>query len=422
MKVDVIVIGGGPAGLMASIAAAEAGAKVMLLDKGKRLGQKLAISGGGRCNVTNRMPVDELIKHLPGNGKFLYSALSIYDNESIIQYFEELGIPVKEEDRGRMFPVSDSAKTVVNGLLDELTRLEVTKKTSTRVQRVLHNDESVQAEMLETGEEIKAKKVILASGGKSVAKTGSTGDGYIWAKECGHTITELYPTEVPLTSDEAFIKKKSLQGLSLGDVALTAWTPKNKAIKTHRWDMIFTHLGISGPAALRLSQYIVKALKKYNAEYIKMTIDLFPEDNEQDLMDRLLEVSKKEPKKSLRNVWKSLVPERYLLFLLGQIDLDEKTTYHQLPKQKLRELTKLLKAFPVKINGTLSIEKAFITGGGVSLKEVKPKTMASKKMNGLYFCGEILDIHGYTGGYNITAAFVTGHTAGTDAAKHALVL
>jgi len=420
MKVDVIVIGGGPAGLMASIAAAEAGAKVMLMDKGKRLGQKLAISGGGRCNVTNRMPVDELIKHLPGNGKFLYSALSNFDNESIIQYFEELGIPVKEEDRGRMFPVSDSANTVVNALLDELTRLEVTMKTSTRVQRVLHNDESVQGVLLENGEKIEARKVILASGGKSVPKTGSTGDGYVWAKECGHTITELYPTEVPLTSDEAFIKKKSLQGLSLGDVALTAWTPKKKAIKTHRWDMIFTHLGISGPAALRLSQYIVKALKKYNADYITMTIDLFPDDDEQGLKERLLEVSKKEPKKSLRNVWKSFVPERYLLFLLDRINLDEKTTYHQLPKQKLRELTKLLKAFPVKINGTLSIEKAFITGGGVSLKEVNPKTMASKKMDGLYFCGEILDIHGYTGGYNITAAFVTGHTAGIDAAMGCL--
>src|SRR5699024_2828957 len=177
---------------------------------------KLAISGGGRCNVTNRMPVAELIKHLPGNGKLLYSALSSYDNESIIQYFEELGIPVKEEDRGRVFPVSDRGKAAGKGLLDELTRLEVTMKTSTRVQRVLHNDESVQGVLLENGEEIEAKKVILASGGKSVPKTGSTGDGYIWAKECGHTITELYPTEVPLTSDEAFIKKKSLQGLSLG--------------------------------------------------------------------------------------------------------------------------------------------------------------------------------------------------------------
>src|SRR5699024_5941426 len=162
---------------------------------------------------------------------------------------------------------------------------------------------------------------------------------------------ELYPTEVPLTSDEAFIKKKSLQGLSLGDVALTAWTPKNKAIKTHRWDMIFTHLGISGAAALRLSQYIVKALKKYHAEDIKMTSELFPDDKEQDVMNRVLEISKKKPKKALRNVWKSVVPERYLLFLLDQSDLDEKTTYHQLRKQKLRERTKLLKAFPVKING-----------------------------------------------------------------------
>src|SRR5699024_2011674 len=170
--------------------------------------------------------VDELIKHLPGNGKFLYSALSSYDNESIIQYFEKLGIPVKEEDRGRMFPVSDSAKTVVNALLDELTRLVVTMKTSTHVPRVIHNGESVEGVLRENGEEIEAKKVILASGGKTEPKTGSTGDGYIRAKECGHTITELYPTEVPLTSDEAFIKKKSLQGLSLGDVALTAWTPK----------------------------------------------------------------------------------------------------------------------------------------------------------------------------------------------------
>src|SRR5699024_6264119 len=243
-----------------------------------------------------------------GNGKFLYSALSSYDNESIIQYFEELGIPVKEEDRGRMLPVSDSAKTVVNALLDELTRLEVTMKTSTRVQRVLHNDESVQGVLLENGVEIKAKKVILASGGKSVPKTEYTRDGYIWAKECGHTITELYPTEVTLTTDEAFIKKKSLQGLSLSDVALTAWTPKKKAIKTHRWDMIFTHLGISGPAALRLSQYIVKALKKYHADYITMTIDLFPDEGEQNVYDQLQAASKQEPNKAIKNVWNSLVP------------------------------------------------------------------------------------------------------------------
>lgn len=418
MSHDVIVIGGGPAGLMASVAAAEAGANVLLLDKGRKLGQKLAISGGGRCNVTNRMPLDELIRHLPGNGKFLYSAFSNFDNESIIQYFEGLGIPVKEEDRGRMFPVSDSAKSVVDALLSELTRLGATMRTSTRVQEVLYEGNVVQGVRLEDGEEIKANRVILSSGGKSVPKTGSTGDGYAWAETAGHTITELYPTEVPLTSSESLIKQKTLQGLSLSDVALTAWTPKKKPIKTHRWDMIFTHFGVSGPAALRLSQYIVKALKKYKADYITMTIDLFPDEGEQNLINRLQAAAKKEPNKSLRNVWKSLVPERYLLYLMAQIDLDEKTTYHQLPKQQVREIAELLKAFSVKIDGTLSIEKAFITGGGVSLKEVNPKTMESKKTDGLYFCGEILDIHGYTGGYNITAAFVTGHAAGIDAAKN----
>src|SRR5699024_7598768 len=228
-------------------------------------------------------------------------------------------------------------------------------------------------------------------------------DSYPSAEKAGHTITELYPTEVPLTSSEPFIKQKTLQGLSLSDVALTAWTPKNKEIKTHRWDMIFTHFGISGPAALRLSQYIVKALKKYNAHYIAMTIDLFPDEGEQNLVDRLLATSKKEPNRAIRNVWKPLVPERYLLFLLEKVNLDSKTTFHQLPHQNVRELAQLLKAFPVKIDGTLSLEKAFITGGGVSLKEVDPRTFASKLVDGLYFCGEILDIHGYTGGYNITS-------------------
>ncbi len=186
MNYDVIVIGGGPAGLMASIAAAEAGVSVLLVDKGKKLGRKLAISGGGRCNVTNRMPQDELIKHLPGNGKFLYSALSNFNNEDIIQYFEGLGIPLKEEDRGRMFPVSDSAKSVVDALLGELRHLNVTMQTSTRVHEVLYENNAVQGIQLDTGEEIEAKCVILASGGKSVPNTGSTGDGYVWAKQAGH--------------------------------------------------------------------------------------------------------------------------------------------------------------------------------------------------------------------------------------------
>lgn len=417
MKNRVIVIGGGPAGLMAAIAAAEAGGHVTILDKGKRLGQKLAISGGGRCNVTNAMPVDELIQHLPGNGKFLYSALSQFNNEDIRWYFEGLGIPLKEEDHGRLFPVSDSAKTVVNALLGELKRLGVEMWTETRVSRVDFSETGGKLIMLESGEVIETERLIIATGGKSVPKTGSTGDGYPWAEAAGHTITTLYPTEVPLTSEEDFIKARTLQGLSLSDVALTAWNPKKKPIKTHRWDMLFTHMGISGPAALRLSQYIVKALKKFDAHYIPVTIDVFPDLTEDELVKQLTEEAAEHPDKAIRNVWKKFVPERYLVFLLERLEIDSQLNFHQLSKQNIRVFAHELKFFEVKINGTLSLEKAFITGGGVSLKEVNAKTLESKKVPGLYFCGEILDIHGYTGGYNITAAFTTGHAAGTNAAE-----
>lgn len=416
---DVIIIGGGPSGLMSAISAAESSAAVLLLDKGKKLGKKLAISGGGRCNVTNRMPEDELIRHLPGNGKFLYSAFSIFNNESIIQYFEGLGIKVKEEDKGRMFPVSDSAKTVVDALLKELHRLQVTMWTETKVSTITFDPESMHAVHLTNEEIVYAPSVIIAAGGKSVPHTGSTGDGYLWAERAGHTITDLYPTEVPLTSEEPFIKNRSLQGISLSDVALTCYSPKQKPIKTHRWDMIFTHFGLSGPAALRLSQYVVKAKKKYKANYITVTIDVFPDETAQAVEQLLYNAAKQEPNRAIRNVWKQLISERYVLFLLEQLGINTDVTFHQLTKKSIAQFATSLKAFQVKVTGTLPIEKAFITGGGVSLKEVHPKTLASKKMPGLYFCGEVLDIHGYTGGYNITAAFVTGNRAGEDAALYA---
>lgn len=420
MDYDVIVVGGGPAGLMASVAAAEQGAEVLLVDKGDKLGRKLAISGGGRCNITNHKPIDQLIQFLPGNGKFLYSALSHFDNEDIISFFENLGIQVKEEDLGRMFPVSDRAKTVVQALLKKIKTLKVTIKVNAPVDTLLYREDAVQGIRLQTGEKIRTANVVVAVGGKSVPNTGSTGDGYVWAEKAGHTITELYPTEVPLTSDELFIKEKALQGVSLRDVAVTVRNPKGKAITTHRWDMIFTHLGLSGPAVLRCSQYVVKALKKYKAEKIVVTIDSLPDQTGEEVYQQLFNRVKTEPSKAVKNVWKGIVPERYLLFLLALVELSPETTYHQLQKVKVRDFTQVLKSFAVKVNGTLSIEKAFITGGGVSLKEIDPKTLGSKKMSGLYLCGEILDIHGFTGGYNITAAFSTGHAAGLSAAARAL--
>jgi predicted Rossmann fold flavoprotein len=416
MNYDVIVIGGGPSGLMASAAAAENGARVLLLDKGNKLGRKLAISGGGRCNVTNRMPIDELITFIPGNGKFLYSGFAVFNNEDIISYFENLGIQLKEEDRGRMFPVSDKAQSVVDALINKIKSANVTIRTNTPVETIHYNNEKVASVELQNGENIPTKTVVVAVGGKSVPHTGSTGDGYIWAEKAGHKITELYPTEVPITSNETFIKEKRLQGLSLRDINLSVLKPNGKVIKTHRWDMIFTHFGISGPAALRCSQYVVKALKKAKDYKVPVMIDLFPDKHEETVVQEITKLVKEEPKKAVKNVLKGYLPERYLLFLLDQTEISQDVTYANFSKENIRKLAQAVKAFTFQVNGTLSIEKAFVTGGGISTKEIDPKRMASKKMNGLYFCGEILDIHGYTGGYNITAAFVTGHVAGKCAA------
>lgn len=416
LKYDVIVIGGGPSGLMAAIAAGEKGAKVLLIDKGEKLGRKLAISGGGRCNVTNRLPIEELIKHLPGNGKFLYSAFSIFNNEDIIAFFEKMGIALKEEDHGRMFPVTNKAQSVVDALLDKLSHLHVKIMMNSPVADVFYKDGAVAGILLKDGRKIETEAIVIAVGGKSVPHTGSTGDGYAWAKKAGHTITELFPTEVPVTSNEDFIKTKVLQGLSLRDIRLSVLNPKGKPLITHRMDMIFTHFGISGPAVLRCSQFVVKAMKKWKLPEVEMSIDALPEQTETEALETVSLLIKNEPKKSIKNTLKGLLPERYLLFLLKESDIDINAQGGTIPNEKLRTFVKKCKSFIFQVNGTLPLEKAFVTGGGVSVKEIEPQTMASKKMDGLYFCGEILDIHGYTGGYNITAALVTGRIAGTNAA------
>ncbi|WP_096202612.1 NAD(P)/FAD-dependent oxidoreductase [Bacillus sp. FJAT-45350] len=413
---DVIVIGGGPSGLMASIAAAEQKAKVLLVDKGDKLGRKLAISGGGRCNVTNRMPVDDLIKHIPGNGRFMHSPFSVFSNEDIIKFFEGLGIQLKEEDRGRMFPVSDKATTVVATLLNKIKQLGIEIRTHSSVKEVLFNEEKVIGLKLHNGEKIMAHAVVIATGGKSVPHTGSTGDAYPWAEKAGHTITELYPTEVPITSNEKFIKQKKLQGLSLRSIELSVINPKGKVIKTHEGDMIFTHFGISGPAALRCSQYVVKGLKKFKTDSLRMAIDLFPNTSPEDVFQEIRGMMKEEPKKAVKNVMKGYVQERMLTYLLEKLEIEPTLVAAQVSNECIREFAQHCKQFSFSVNGTLSLDQAFVTGGGVSVKEIEPKTMHSKKKQGLFFCGEVLDIHGYTGGYNITVAFSTGYTAGLSAA------
>lgn len=407
-----IIIGGGPSGLMAAVAASENNSKVLLIEKKKGLGRKLKISGGGRCNVTNRLPYEEIIKNIPGNGKFLYSPFSKFDNESIIEFFESRGIKLKEEDHGRMFPVSNKSQDIVDTLVNTIKNNNVEIKEETVVNDISKNDQSF---IVKTQDgEFESKTVIIATGGTSVPQTGSTGDGYRFAKNLGHTITELFPTEVPITSNESFIKNKTLKGLSLKDVELSVLKKNGKKRISHQMDMIFTHFGVSGPAALRCSQFVYKEQKNQKKQDIQLQLDVFPEISLQDLENKIKKILSEEPDKYIKNALRGLIEERYLLFMLEQANINENTTFHHLSNQQLTHLAEHFKQFIFTVNGTLSIERAFVTGGGVSLKEIWPKTMMSKIQPGLFLCGEVLDIHGYTGGYNITSALVTGHVAGSE--------
>ena len=435
---DVLVVGDGSCGLMAAINAASQGARVLLLEKNKRPGRKLLLSGGGRCNVTNRTSRQDLIAHIPGNGKFLYSALNQFDQDDIIDFFQSRGVALKEEDHGRMFPVTNSARTILDTLLAELEALDVTIWYEAPVERLLLDREAgrVRGVLLASGREVLAPAVVLAVGGRAYPKTGATGDGYAWARAAGHTIERLYATEAPLLSQDSFIVDKSLQGVSLRDVAVTVWdaegapsassqvqtagnTPtkqssaSTKAIVTHQMDMIFTHFGFSGPAILRCSGHVNQWLFAHpEAESCLLTVNFQPNLTQAELSAQT-EVGRD---KQLLTLLKQWVPERLALVLCQQLGVAPEIAFKQLTHAQVAQLWGLMTAFPLSATGSQPLEKGFVTGGGVSTKEVNPKTMESKLTQGLFFCGEFLDINGYTGGYNITAAFVTGTIAGQYAA------
>lgn len=409
---DTIVIGGGVSGIMAAYAGSLNNNKVLLIEKNKKLGKKLLISGGGRCNVTNRLPYEEIIKHIPGNGKFLYGPFSVFDNESIIEFVESNGVKLKEEDHGRMFPVSNKARDVLNVFLEKLDENKVTIQYSTEVQAVLSEDGHITGVKTTDGQTIRSKNVIVTTGGKSVPQTGSTGDGHKFAKTLGHTITELFPTEVPITSNETFFKDGSLKGISLDDVALSVLKKNGKPRITHQMDMIFTHFGVSGPAALRCSQFVYREQQAQKRQEIQMQLDFFPDISQGKLSEDINKLIKDNIDKSLKNILKNMQQERLITFMLDYLNIDMNISGHHVSNQDRQKIVEFFKRFTFTVNGTQSIEKAFVTGGGVNLKEIHPATMSSKLVDGLHFAGEVLDIHGYTGGYNITSALVTGFTAG----------
>jgi predicted Rossmann fold flavoprotein len=416
LEYEVIVVGGGPAGLMAAIASQETGAHTLLIEKGDHLGRKLGISGGGRCNVTNAKPLHELMQNIPGNARFLQSALHQFSNQEIMTFFEALGIRLKEEDRGRVFPISDKAATVVKALVDYVFQVGVDVWTDTPVKKLWIEDNQVVGVRLQNGSSVRATSVILATGGCSVPKTGSTGDAYPWAQTAGHTIVTPYPTEVPLTSNESWIVSRQLQGLSLKDVAITIKTLRGKRLTTETGDMIFTHLGLSGPCALRCSHYVSTARRKSPDEHLLAEIDCLPHISREELQQRWKQAKVQDAKKMLLTWLAGLLPERLATVLLVRLSLEERQQLANVRQVDMDALLLFIKAFPVQITGTLPLSQATVTGGGVHVKEIDPKTMQSKLCKGLFFAGELMDVHAHTGGYNITVAFSTGRLAGTSAA------
>ena len=411
----IVIIGGGPAGIMAAISAKENHPEdeVVILEKNNTLGRKLLITGKGRCNITSSLNIDEFIKNIPGNGMFMFSAFKNYTNTDIIKLLQKNGVETKEERGNRVFPLSDKSRDVLEALERELKRLNVIIKLNCEVKKINKIDNTF---FVDTNiDQIKADKLIIATGGKSYPLTGSTGDGYLFAKWFGHTITDIKPSLVPLEIRENN-ECKNIQGLSLKNVSIKIKDiESNKQIYEDFGEMLFTHFGISGPIILSSSAHLIRyknieSLLKNGK--IKIYIDLKPALSVEQLNLRILRDFEKEKNKEFRNSLFELLPRKIIDYIISQSKINPCKKVNEITKQERLELVKQIKQVEFTIKGTRPIEEGIITSGGINIKEINPSTMESKLVKGLYFAGEVIDVDAYTGGFNLQIAYSTGYTAG----------
>ena len=419
---DVIVIGGGPAGMVSAITAAKENNNVIILEKMNSCGRKLLITGKGRCNITSSLSMDDFIKNTPGNGKFLYSCFQNFTNEDIIQMLKNNGVKTKEERGNRIFPVSDKSLDVLNAFEKEMEKNNVKVITKANVKKINIENKKVTGVTFEKdglNKTFKADKVILATGGKSYSATGSTGDGYKLAEDLGHNIIRIRPSLVPLQTNGRNLKIcKQMQGLSLRNVKMKLIdSSKNKTIYEDFGELLFTHFGVSGPTILSSSAHLLRYKnvdELLNNGTIKLIIDLKPALDEEKLNLRILRDFEKEKNKSFKNSLNDLLPKKMIDTVIELSEIDENKKVNEITKKERMKLIQILKHFEITISGFRPIEEAIITSGGISTKEINPKTMESKIIQGLYFAGEIIDVDAYTGGFNLQIAYSTGYTAGKN--------
>jgi len=412
MKYDVAVIGGGAAGMIAAGRAAEMGAKVLLIEKNKQLGVKLLITGKGRCNITNAEEnIKDLISFYDKKGKFLYPAFHRFSNKAVVNFFENNGLETKEERGKRIFPLSDKAQDVVNSLKNYLKNNNVEVLLNASVSKLMFNSDKIQSIVLQSGEEIQADNIIIATGGKSYPQTGSTGEAYTWLKQLGHHIIPTKPALTPIVVQEKWIKE--LAGLSLKNVEISLWNEKK--IASFFGEALFTHNGLSGPTILNLSNKVNLKEKQI------IKIDFKPALDNQKLDLRIRRDFEAQSSKQFKNVLTALLPKKLISTFIRLSEIPEEKKVAEISKKERKKLLLLFKEFELNIKDIIGYEKAIVTAGGVDLMEINPKTMQSKKINNLFFAGELIDIDGPTGGYNLQVAWSTAYLAAESAVSKSLL-